>query len=244
MTTIYDESSRLETSERLELFKIDLTVLGDTVYFIVKSSDDPDPIVWQGDTYTPFNFQSEGFDIIGRDSLPTPKITISAADSLFTGLVNQFNDLVGATVTRTVTFKKFLDGEPGANPAAHFPLDVYRVERKSSENKFQIEFELSTVFDQQGTMLPKRTINSTFCPWIYRRFNGGTSGNPLLDFNYQEGDSACPYQGSDYFDMDGNTTTAANDKASKKVDTCCKKRFGDDGILPFGGFPGASRPLF
>jgi lambda family phage minor tail protein L len=241
-TNFYEETSQLELSEKVELFTIDLTPFGDTIYYFIRASGDPDPIVWQGITYQPFDFETDGFDLNGKDSLPTPKVRVSATDSFFTGLINDFNDLLGARITRTVTYYKFLDGQPSANTSAHFPIDVYRIDRKSSENRYQIEFELASVFDQQGRELPGRTIIASYCPWLYRIHNGGTSGNPLLDFDYHNGDNACPYQGSSYFDIDGVATTAANDKCSKRLNTGCKLRF--TGTLPYGGFPGASRPIF
>jgi phage-related protein len=166
----------------------------------------------------------------------------SLTNPVITAYIAAFDDLIGAKITRCKTYKKFLDGEPTANSSAHYPLDIYRIERKASENRLQVEFELSSVMDQRGAQLPARTITAFYCPWIYRRYNGGTSGDPALDFNYHPADNACPYTGSNYFDIDNASTTAANDKCSK-TESGCKARFGSTGVLPFGGFPGAARPV-
>lgn len=199
-------------------------------------------IIWQGNTYTPFDMQASGFEMDGKGSAPQPKISFSVTNQVLTSLINSLGDLIGAKITRCKTYRKFLDTELTANSSAYYPLDIYRVERKSSENRFQVEFELSSIMDQRGATLPARTITAFYCPWIYRRYNGGVSGNPLADFTYYPADNACPHQGTGYFDLTNTATTAANDKCAKTQEAC-KARFGATALLPFGGFPGASRPV-
>jgi lambda family phage minor tail protein L len=241
-TVIREESQKPDTSELIELYTLDLTLYGDSVYYFTPNIDGVTNVVWQGNTYTPFDLEAEGFELDGRGSAPTPKIRFSLTNPIITSYIAAFSDLIGAKVTRCKTYKKFLDGEPGANPNAHYPLDIYKIERKASENRLQVEFELSSVMDQRGAQLPSRTITSFYCPWIYRRFNGGVSGDPLLDFDYHPADNACPYDGSDYFDRDNAPCAASEDKCNK-TQAACKLRFGSDAVLPFGGFPGAARPI-
>lgn len=241
--TIENESQKSETSELVELFSIDLTGQGDQIYYFTRGIlEDDGEVRWRGNYYVPTDFETEGFELNGSGSVPQPRVTFSVTNQMVTGLINDFNDLIGAKVTRTRTYKKFLDGQPNANPNAHFPLDIYRVERKVRENKLLVQFELSSILDQQGRLLPGRAISANYCPWIYRRHNGGTSGNALNDFTYHEADNKCPYTGNSYFDLDDQPTTASNDRCGKRV-TSCKKRFGAQAELPFGGFPGAARPV-
>lgn len=236
-----EEIQKPETDETIELFQLDLTALGDQVYYFVNSIGE-EPIKWRGQEYTAVDFEADGFELNGRGESPSPKVTFSVTNQMISGLINDFNDLIGAKVTRTKTFKKFLDGQPSANPNAHFPLDIYRVERKVRENKFSVEFELSSILDQQGRMLPGRTISANYCPWRYRIYNGGNTGNNLLDFDYELSDNKCPYTGGNYFDIEDNPTTKDKDRCGKRVSSC-KARFGKDAELPYGGFPGAARPL-
>ena len=81
-------------------------------------------------------------------------------------------------------------------------------------------FELASKFDLAGQKLPKRQIVANVCQWVYRS-------------------SECSYTGSSYFDVNGNSvTTLAQDACGKRVGSC-KLRFGANGELPFGSFPGA-----
>jgi lambda family phage minor tail protein L len=232
---IRQESQKSETSPLIELYTLDLTALGDTIYYFTPNKPDAGSVVWQGNTYVSFDLEAEGFELDGKGSAPTPKIRFSVTNPVITGFINDFKDMIGAKITRCKTYVKFLDGEVSANPNAHYPLDIYKVERKSSENRFQVEFELSSVMDQRGAMLPGRTITAFYCPWRYRVYNGS-------DFNYHTSDNACPYTGTSYFDANNDATTAENDKCSKTI-LGCKARFGETAVLPFGGFPGAARPI-
>lgn len=234
--TIRQEVQSSETSEIIELFSLDLTMFDDNIYYFIAGSADSGSVSWQGNVYVPFDLEASGFEYDGKGAAPTPTITFSLTNPILTAYIQGYDDLIGAKITRTKTYKKYLDGQPTANPNAHYPLDIYRIERKASENRLQVEFELSSILDQQGRKLPARTVTSGYCPWRYRRPNG--SGG----FIYHPADNACPYVGSSYFDLDNNPTTAGNDRCAKTIEAC-KKRFGESGVLPFGGFPGASRSL-
>jgi lambda family phage minor tail protein L len=235
---INEESQKIQTSEIIELFDLDLTAFGDTTYYFIAGHSDTGSISWNGNVYQPFDVQADGFEYDGKGGAPTPKIRFSVTNPIITVFIAAYKDLIGAKITRTKTYKKFLDGQPTANPFAHFPKDIYRIEQKTSENRLQVEFKLSSILDQRGTQLPRRTITSFYCPWIYRRFNA-TSG----EFVYHPADNACPYIDAASFDVDNNPTdNPALDKCSKTEDGC-KARFGVDGVLPFGGFPGSSRTI-
>jgi lambda family phage minor tail protein L len=153
-------------------------------------------------------------------------------------MVIETGDLTGATVTRIRTFKKFLDGQPDADPDAHFEPDIYRVDRKSAHIPgVSVEFELASIIDQRGRELPAYVCMRDYCPLIYRRWTG-------TEFDYSK--ATCPYVGFDgnppatagaFFRRDGTSTVnPAEDKCGKRLSDCVD-RFGDR-PLPYGGFPG------
>lgn len=131
--------------------------------------------------------QADGFEISAKGTLPTPRLAISvnpegiAALSQLKSIIGDLDGLIGAKVTRIRTFLSCLsdshfpsDINGGKNPYggydvfAEFPRDIYFIDRKTTENKSVIEYELASVLDVEGIQLPNRIVLSTRCPWSYR----------------------------------------------------------------------------
>lgn len=226
--------------ERVELIDIDLTALGGTILYLVPAplvgfiggAVVPQTVSWRGNLYTPYPFETDGWEWNGGGEAPTPKFRTANVDLSFAGLNIQYDDLVGATLTRWRTFKKFLDGEPEADPDSHYQTDVFKIDRVSLQNKTIVEYELASPIDQQGILLPSDSVLKNSCLWTYRFWNGS-------EFDYTKV-IGCPYVGEDLFDLNGNSTSSpASDVCGKRV-ADCKKRF-PTGSLPFGGFPGVAQ---
>ena len=144
------------------------------------SLKDNGEIVWAGNSYCNCSIQAEGF-AFQRGQLPRPTLTVSNALGTITAIlltVNNTttgNDLTGATVTRIRTLAKFLDavnfpsnvnpyGTP--DPTAEFPQEIYKIDRKSAENREVVQFELAAVFDLAGIRSPKRQCTRAEFPSI------------------------------------------------------------------------------
>jgi len=67
---------------------------------------------------------------------------------------------------------------PTADPAAEFPVDIFYIDRKASETKDAVEFELSSSFDVAGVQLPRRQIIQNVCTWRYRGAECGWTTPP------------------------------------------------------------------
>ena len=52
------------------------------------------------------------------------------------------------------------------DPTAEFPQEIYKIDRKSAENRDVVEFELAAVFDLAGIRAPKRQCTRTEFPSI------------------------------------------------------------------------------
>ncbi len=208
------EIQNLSPSAILELFVLDATVLGGSVYhFHAGTNGLGASLVWQGNTYTPFPIQAEGFQWSSKGTLPRPRLRVAALDGVVGGLTKTLNDLVGATVIYKQTFAKFIDAanfspavNPNADPTACWPDDPWIVERKVSETSDVIEFELCAPLDTPNAMVPKRRVTANVCGWndasvcIYSV--GGACGKRLAD---------------------------------------CKTKWGATADLPYGAFPGTAR---
>lgn len=136
-------------------------------------------IIFNGQEYLPIPVESEGFEVLGDQRLPRPKIRVSNAGLYVSSLLRKYNNLNGAKVIRKRTFVKFLDDAnfPGgsnpfgtANPNAKMPDDKYFISRKINENKLSVEFELVSSLELENVEIPNRKITSRYCPFIYRGY--------------------------------------------------------------------------
>ena len=194
-------------------------------------------VYWGGIAYSPLPILTSGFEVTTKGSLPTPHVKVAngVIGGLVSNLIEQYGDLVGARITRWRTFAKHLDSGSDPDSMRHFRPDRYSVNRKISQNKLYVEWELSTVIDQQGMLLPGRQILRDYCAWQYRFWD-----NQAGAFDYTNVE--CPYTGTLYFDRNDDAVTDPSlDQCSKRM-TGCTLRFGNDAgsNLPFGGFPGVS----
>ena len=153
-----------------------------TVYRFHNGSSlkDNGEIVWAGNSYQRFPVKAEGFQY-GKGQLPRPTLTVSNALGTITAILLNVNttttgnDLTGATVTRIRTLARFLDaanfpsnvnpyGTP--DPTAEFPQEIYKIDRKMTENREIVQFELAAVFDLAGIRAPKRQCTRSDFPSI------------------------------------------------------------------------------
>tara|TARA_R100000231_G_scaffold14085_1_gene15400 strand:- start:1154 stop:2047 length:894 start_codon:yes stop_codon:yes gene_type:complete len=231
IASAYEELAKINSSAIIELFqlRLDSALHGssDVYRFHAGANADVDGnIVFDGATYSRVPLKADGFEYTNTGTLPRPTLTISNLSSTISALLllvnatTAGNDLGGAEVRRIRTLKKYLDGESAADPNAQFPQERWFIDRKSSETRDSVTFELASKFDLAGQKIPKRQIIANICQWKYRS-------------------SECSYTGTDYYDVNGNeVSTEAQDVCGKRV-ASCKLRFGENAELPFGSFPGA-----
>ena len=137
-------------------------------------------IVWAGNSYQRFPVEADGF-AFQKGQIPRPTLTVSNALGTITSIllsVNQTttgNDLTGATVTRIRTLAKFIDAvnfangqNPNADPNAEFPQEIYSIDRKASETRDAVSFELAAPIDLAGVRAPKRQCTRAQFPSIGR----------------------------------------------------------------------------
>lgn len=225
--TLQTEVQKLSASALVELFELDLRMRGGEVLrFHAGVNELGRDVVWQGHTYIRLPIEAEGFERRGQGALPRPRLKVANIGGLLGAEARAFDDFVGCRLVRKRTFARFLDavnfsaGNPEADPNQHFPDEIWCVDRKAAENAVTLEFELAASLDLPGVRLPGRQVIQATCTWVYRS-------------------AECGYTGSAYFDEnDRPTHDPAQDKCGKRLPSC-KCRFGEYGVLNFGGFPGA-----
>ena len=184
-SAIVSNLQNINPSAIIELFSLQLDndLHGaNTVYRFHAGSSlkDNGEIVWAGNTYQRFPIEAEGF-AFQKGQLPRPTLTVSNALGTITAILLSVNtttagnDLTGATVTRIRTLARFLDAVnfPGdINPygtpdsTAEFPQEIYKIDRKSAENRDVVTFELASVFDLAGIRAPNRQCTRAEFPSI------------------------------------------------------------------------------
>ena len=186
---VFSDIQGIAPSAIIELFelKLDNSLHGATTTYRfhaginlkedIANPEDAD-IIWNSQTYQRMPVTAEGF-AYQKGQLPRPKLVVSniqgtiSAILLIVNKVTSGNDLMGATVTRIRTLARFLDAAnfPGSSnpfgtpdPDAEFPREIYTIDRKASENRDVVEFELAAAFDLVGVKAPKRQCTRDLFP--------------------------------------------------------------------------------
>ena len=182
---VFSEVQKINPSAIIELFvlQLDTALHGANTIYRFHSGTNLNAngeIVFAGNSYLRFPIQATGF-AYQRGQLPRPKLTISNATGFISAIlvsVNQVtagNDLTGSTFTRIRTMAKFIDAvnfSGGSNPfgtpdpTAEFKRQIFIVDRKSSENREIVEFELAAATDMAGVRAPKRQCTRALFPSI------------------------------------------------------------------------------
>jgi lambda family phage minor tail protein L len=168
----------------VELFDIDLSPItgdnNDIYYFSNQLKPDDTKIQWKGNIYEPLPIIATGYEKSTAGQIEQPSLTVANVLGTFSELIKDYEDMVGAKVTRRRTLGKYLDGEAGADSLQEFPIDIYYIERKSQENALTITWELASILDLEGLKLPRRIITQNLCLWRYRSSECGYTGAPLF----------------------------------------------------------------
>ena len=145
-------------------------------------------IIWQGDTYQMFPIEAQGFEFSGRGQIPRPQLimsnlggisrsgaVLSVTDLLIiVNLTTPHNDLLGATVTRLLVLASSLDNanfSSGSNPfgtanSNELPQEIYVIDRKMSESRNIVQFELTAANDTQNKRVPARQVTRAEFPAV------------------------------------------------------------------------------
>lgn len=228
---IASDVQHLEQDAIVTVFELDARQYGDGILRFAPEPVDGGPVMFNGYAYQPVPIMAEGFEWNGQGTLPRPTLSITAMELAFLSLVISADDLVGAPVKRIRTYRKHLDDGSDPDPEAMFPVDYYVIERKTSQNRRAIQFELSVKLDQQGRMIPHRQVLRDTCTHRYRWWDGQ---------QYQYAGVTCPYAGAAEFEQDGSPAAPGGDKCGKRLSDC-RLRFGQHAVLPTRAFPGVGR---
>ena len=232
MTIIATDTQSLNQDTVVTMFQIDASKVGEGTLYFSPTSIGGQSVRFGGQEYKPLPIEAKGFEWSGSGTLPRPTLTMVAKDLVFLSMVINSGDLVGCPVTRLRTYRKYLDDGATPNSQAMFQPDNYVIERKSSQKRTMLQFELSVKMDQQGLMLPARQVLRDSCTHRFRYWANGR-------WNYNG--VTCPYAGAAMYEPNGNVTFDPTKAKCGKRLSDCKKHIGAYATLPFYGYPGVGR---
>ena len=137
-------------------------------------------IVWATKKYFKIPIEATGF-AYQRGQIPRPRVVVSNVQGTMSTILDAVNrvttgnDLTGAKFTRIRTMARFLDAanfSGGSNPlgtpdpTAEFKRQVFTVDRKATETREIVEFELAGAIDMAGVRAPKRQCTRALFPSI------------------------------------------------------------------------------
>ena len=145
-------------------------------------------IVWQSNSYQRLPIEASGFAYTGKGQTPRPQLTISNLGGItrsgsvidvsgFLVIVNKttaHNDLLNAKLTRLQMLASSLDNanfSSGSNPfgtpnSDELPQEIYFIDRKTTENRQIVQFELVGQLDVENKMLPARQVTRNEFPAV------------------------------------------------------------------------------
>jgi lambda family phage minor tail protein L len=256
-----NERRKLSVGQRVELWEVDYnrlvgSALGNPVNMRFYCSDAllaGTPVFLDGQQYDPLPIQGRDFDYNSEGAPPRPRVAIANGEGQISAVIESMGgDLTGALVTRREILRKHLDDGTDPDPLAQWPHSVWVIERKMSETRHQIEFELSSLADVSGVDLPLRRVESQLCPWVYLSAECGwdntVADEPMFD------------RDDNFLGLSSGTPDPDDDCGLRR--RSCALRFADRGEnlasgmpgddtpplrnvrpLRFGGFPGATRTV-
>lgn len=184
----------LEQDALLDLYELDLTKLtsraGTTgkIYRLHNGVNEKgENVVWKGNAYTAYPIKGSNFAQSATGASNRPTLAISNLFGFVTGLVNDFDDCLGAVVCRKQVYAENLDPvnfNSGANPKFNPNREIttyFVVEQVDAITADVVQFRLAVPTELDKMMLPARSMMANTCQCIYRSAECGYSGTLYFD---------------------------------------------------------------
>ncbi|EMY1531522.1 phage minor tail protein L, partial [Salmonella enterica subsp. enterica serovar Wedding] len=126
------------------------------------------------------------FEMNGKGTSPRPNLVVSNLFGLVTGMAEDLQSIVGASVVRHQVYRTFLDavnfvdGNPDADPEQE-AVARYSVEQLSELTTSTATFVLASPVETDGSVFPGRIMLAEICTFDYRGEECGYNGPPVAD---------------------------------------------------------------
>ena len=145
-------------------------------------------IIWQGNSYQRVPVSFTGAEFSGKGQVPRPQFTVANLGGItrswsvitmtdlliIVNLTTPHNDLADAKLTRITTLASELDAanfpsssNPFGTPSSNeLTQEIFFIDRKSSETRELVQFELVGALDQANKKLPARQVTRNEFPAV------------------------------------------------------------------------------
>ena len=164
---ISEDIQKLSVDALLSLYQLDTTpVLGDDggLLHFCNETIDEGGVIWRGQLFSKIAIEVEGFEARSNGTLPQPTVSINNILGTLSARNSGLNDLLGMKFTRWRVFAKNLDSGSDANEDVFVGPDVFFVERKTSQNKIFVTWQLKSALDLEGINYPLKVVTKDIFP--------------------------------------------------------------------------------
>ncbi len=145
------------TEAIIDLFELDCTVLGGSVYrFSPQIGRNYVAVTFNNQTWQPMPIMIENLSYSGSEAPAKPSLSISNISGVMLPAVITLGDIVGAKLTRWRTTEKYLGTGSTPSGIEFLPKDIWLVERKEHQNKHSIKWMLTSELNRADRRLPRR----------------------------------------------------------------------------------------
>ena len=167
MTTIAQTLASAAKPAYIELYTLDLTPLGgDVLYFTPNVLPNGNPPSFGGQEYQPLPIAGEGWASTSDGAPPQPVLKVSNVNRFLQGFLTDYQDMVGARLTRTLTFDIYLDSGSEPNGSEIFGEQTYLVAQKTKHSRTEVTFMLVSVIDAPQCKIPRRVTTRKLFPGV------------------------------------------------------------------------------
>jgi lambda family phage minor tail protein L len=169
----------LDNTSVLDLFEIKLNDF-DGYFRFHGSKNLKSNIVFKGKEYLFIPCEISNLEYSSEAKQNRPTLSIANINNYISNLIKDRKDLIGKRFYRKKILTKDLDdvnfggsnkNTLGASSFSSFiSVDTFVIQKKNSENKDKVEFQLANILDLDGQTVPSRKVYNDICQWQYRGY--------------------------------------------------------------------------
>lgn len=180
----------LDNTSVLDLFEIKLNDF-DGYFRFHGSKNLKSNIIFKGKEYLFIPCEISNLEYSSDAKQNRPTLSIANINNYISNLIKDRKDLIGKRFYRKKILTKDLDdvnfggsnkNTLGASSFSSFiSVDTFVIQKKNSENKDKVEFQLANILDLDGQTVPSRKVYNDICQWQYRGY--GCNYGKLSDYD-------------------------------------------------------------